>query len=274
MNLWHSITIAVSAVNVLIAICIIVSGRKKPENRSALLLAMGLIFISVALYRTIFVSSYPNRLAWYDTIFNSPFLVRCLAVFAELSFNGMIVLILYRLGKDLGIDKQSGGKLLTALPLIGLGCIFAAQFFAFHGLITQYLTTFAIEETLWAVAFALYTPMIVVALVQSKKQNYANKRARLFLILIAIWCGGYLAFQCFYALPFIHYAELSQDIGKVIPPNALQLAISGFVQTRDFDTWGGIGFFIWHSGYFSICSWLSLLFMTVRVGKKGRRSAS
>ena len=32
--------------------------------------------------------------------------------------------------------------------------------------------------------------------------------------------------------------------------------------TRDLSEWGGIGFIIWHTGYFSICVWMVLLFMT------------
>jgi heme exporter protein D len=38
--------------------------------------------------------------------------------------------------------------------------------------------------------------------------------------------------------------------------------------TREFDEWGGIGFFIWHTGYFTVCSWMVLLFMWV-AGRRG-----
>ena len=148
--------------------------------------------------------------------------------------------------------------MLKKLPYFTFGCIFIAQFFAYAGLITGYLTPFAIEETLWALAFLSVTPLVIVGL----KQKSVVKSYKQFLVIMAIWCGGYLAFQCFYALPFSYYANLSHDIGKVIPHDALRRAIFGFTSTKDFDKWGGLGFFIWHSGYFSICAWMVLFFMT------------
>ena len=270
MNTWHTITVIISSLNFLAGLFIFFSSFKKKEGEGDakyrwFLRVAGLLFLSVALYRSIFVSSYPNRLAWFDTILNSPFLIRSLAFFAELSFNGMIAVILLKMHRDTAAANGGSGLLGragTVLPFFSWGCIFAAQFFAFAGLITQYNTPFAIEEALWAAAYLGFFPLIIVGLRQVKRQVIREKSCKLFLILLAIWCGGYLAFQCFYALPFLYFAELSQDIGKAIPQDALQLAITGYIKTRDFDTWGGIGFFIWHSGYFSICSWLALLFMT------------
>jgi hypothetical protein len=123
----------------------------------SILRVCGLIFASVALYRSVFVSSYPNRLAWFDTVFNSPFIVRSLATFAEMSFIGLIAIVLLRLNNDLKLTDNS-----------------------------------VLRKT----------------------------------------------------------------------PDALRAAIYDIEVTRDFDRWGGVGFFIWHSGYFSICVWMSLFFMT------------
>jgi hypothetical protein len=46
-------------------------------------------------------------------------------------------------------------------------------------------------------------------------------------------------------------------------------------ETKDLNAWGGIGFVVWHTGYFSICVWIVLFLMTgprllrtVRVGAK------
>ena len=265
MTTWHIISIIISAVNACIALGIVLTGKKIKSRYATLLLALGCIFVSVALYRSVFVSSYPNRLAWYDTMLNSPFVIRSLAFFAEIAFHGMIAAILRRIVKDLNINQAKGGRLLAALPLVGFWGVVLAQFFAYAGLITQHLTYFAVEETLWAVAFICYVPVVIAAL---KQRGSLGKNYRAFLIVMAVWCAGYLAFQCGYALPFSYYANLAQDIGKAVPPNALQQAISGYVQTRDFDTWGGIGFFIWHTGYFSICSWMTLLFMALIKEKK------
>jgi hypothetical protein len=266
---WWGTMVVIGFINFTIAVFIFFKllkwKQQEPRNSKYFLSlrVLGAIFVSVALYRTIFVSSYPNRLAWFNTILNSPFVIRCLALFAELSFMGVIVIILLRLCKEteISIDRKNNRlihSMLEKSPYFAFGCILLAQFFAFAGLITEYLAPFAIEETLWALAFLSIVPLVISGL----KQKSLEKSYKQFLVILAIWCGGYLAFQCFYALPFSYYANLAQDIGKVIPSDALQQSISGFTSTRDFDKWGGLGFFIWHSGYFSLCTWMVLFFMT------------
>lgn len=262
---WWGTMVVIAAINWIIAVFIFKRSIKlqlQEPNHSRYFLylrILGAIFVSVALYRSVFVSSYSNKLAWFDTILNSPFIIRCMATFAELSFIGMIAIILLKLNEEIMITKN---LLLVKSPFIAVGSIFLAQFFAFAGLITQYLTPFAIEETLWAMAFLSITPLIIVGLTRMKKQITIEKSYKRFLIIMAVWCGGYLAFQLFYALPFMYYANLAQDLGKSIPTDALKQAIFSFTTTRDYGTWGGLGFFIWHSCYFSICVWMVLFFMS------------
>ena len=236
--------------------------RRDTDNAKYFLLlrVLGLLFVTVALYRTVFVSSYPNRLAWFDTLFNSPFVIRSMAFFAELSFIGMITVILRKLSKDLLQDKRFA--LVSKLPFVAFGCIALAQPLAFGGLGYQSLIMFAIEETLWAAAFISIVPVVIAGIKQSKKADPPEKGYKAFLLIMAVWCCGYLAFQCLFALPFMHYVGLAQDIGRVIPPDALWQSIFNYTATRDFSIWGGLGFFIWHSGYFSICAWMALFFMT------------
>lgn len=269
---WWITMVAIAAVNWLIAGLLFSRSVKwglcEPDNAKYFLVLhiLGIIFASVAFYRSIFVSSYPNRLAWFDTIFNSPLIIRSLALFAELSFIGMIAIILLKLNREVTLDDSGKGSkqiysMLAKTPYVAVGCIFLAQFFAFGGLITQYLILFAIEETLWALAFLSIAPLIAVRLKQMKKRKIIEKSYKIFLVIMAIWCVGYLAFQC-YMLPFVHYADISQDIGRIIPKDAFRQAIFNFTATRDFESWGGLGFFIWHSGYFSICVWMVLFFMS------------
>lgn len=268
---WWGSMVAVSTINLLIAIIIFTKSLKwkqqEPNNSRyfMLLRTFGLIFVSVASYRTIFVSSYPDRLAWFNTIFNSPFIIRCFALFAELSFIGMIAIILSKFCKEMLLNNdQNTNKhsVLVKIPYFAFGCIFVAQFFAFSGLITQYLTLFATEETLWALAFISITPLVIIGLKEVKRQKPLEKSYKHFFVIMAVWCFGYLAFQCLYELPFSYYANLSQDVGRIVPHDALKQAIYGFTATRDYTKWGGLGFFIWHSGYFSICVWMTLFFMT------------
>jgi len=261
--IWSTTMIVINTINFLLALSIFHRSTKLGQQKThqtryfSYLRIMGLIFISVALYRSVFVSSYPNRLAWYDTILNSPFVIRNMACFAEMSFIGMIAIIL----RSLDNKMPRINTFLHKAPIIAVGCIFLAQFFAFAGLVTQYLILFAIEETLWGLAFLSILPVVIVRLRQTKTIS-VDKSIKAFLIVMAIWCIGYCIFQWGIALPFIHFADLSLDAGRVVPTDALNQAIFNFTATRDFETWGGIGFFIWHSGYFSLCVWMSLLFMS------------
>ena len=269
---WWTTMVIISAINFIIAIFLFAKSLKakklEPENKKYFLVTrtLGIIFVSVAMYRTVFVSNYPDRLAWFDTIFNSPLVIRSLALFAELSFIGIITIILLKLNRDIkninvgeNIKERS---FLEKMPFVAAACLILAQFFAYAGLIGQSLTMFAIEETLWAVGFLSITPLVLTRLKELKPYKEIAKRYRVFLTILAVWCFGYLSFQCFFALPFMHYAEIASDIGKSFPSDALQTALFDFTATRDFSTWGGIGFFIWHSGYFTICAWMVLYFMT------------
>jgi len=280
MNIWWTVMVIVGSVNLLAALFLFFRSfswsKLDPEYSRyiSILRICGIVFASVALYRSIFVSSYPDRLAWFDSLFNSPFVVRSLALFAEMSFIGMIALVLRNLNKEM----QLTGPVLAKAPAVAVICIFIAQFFAFGGLITQSNTQFAIEEALWAVAFIAFFPLSIIGLKKSWKLETVSKGCKAFFLVMTIWCTGYLAFQLFFALPFMYIAAIPQDIGRVVPPDAFMQSIFNFTATRDFDTWGGIGFFIWHSGYFSVCVWMVLLFMTaprrkLAIGGKTAESA-
>jgi hypothetical protein len=234
-----------------------------------------MIFVSVAMYRSIFVSSYPGRLVWFDTILNSPFLIRCLAAFAELSAVTAVTTVLLKLDKEyyLGasMENKKAGKLFARAPFISAACIFTAQFFAFSGLITQYISLFAVEESLWTLAFLSFVPLVFLGLRQIKSGKITQKNHKLFFRIMAVWCMGYFDFQFFYALPFMYFPEIASDAGKIVPPGALRAAIHDYTVTRGFKDWGGIGFIIWHSVYFSATAWLYLLgFMASRKDSSGK----
>jgi len=263
-TVWWTIMVVIGAANLALAWLIFGRAVRQRDQRRVFPLVLGLIFVTVACYRTIFVCSYPDRLAWFDTLFNSPLVIRSLALCAELSFIGLIAWVLRSLPP---IDDASDRlrRALDVLPIVAVCCIGAAQFFSFGGLITQFNYLFAIEETLWALAFISITPVVVTRL---HRRVPDDSKRRIFLIVMAIWCFGYLAFQLFYALPFMYYAHLADGLRTIVFSDALHQAVFNFTATHDYSTWGGIGFFIWQSGYFSICSWIVLYAMTVPVRAK------
>jgi len=279
MTIWWTIMVAVGAANFLAAgyiVCKSLQWNKiEPESKKtfALLRACVMVFVSVAAYRSVFVSSYPDRLVWVDSILNSPFLIRCLATFAEMSAVTIVAVVLLKLNReyDLGGKAKKAGKLYVRAPVVSIACIFTAQFFAFGGLITQYQSLFAVEEFLWMFAFLCFVPLVLLGLRQIKSGQITQNNQKLFFRILAIWCGGYLAFQILYALPFMYILEIAGDAGKVIPPDALRTAIFDVTVTRGFNDWGGIGFMIWHSVYFSVTAWIYLLaFMAARKNSGGK----
>jgi len=281
MSIWWAVMAAVGAANFLAAGYIVCKSlqwnKAEPESKKtfALLRACVMVFVSVAAYRSVFVSSYPDRLVWFDSILNSPFLIRCLATFAELSAVTTVAVVLMKLNREYdlgGKTKHKGaGKFYARAPIVSIVCIFTAQFFAFGGLITQYLSLFAVEESLWALAFLCFVPLVLLGLRRIKSGQITQSNQKLFFRVLALWCGGYLAFQIFYALPFMYFLELAGDAGKMVPPGALHAAIFDYTVTRGFHDWGGIGFMIWHSVYFSVTAWVYLFgFMAARKNSGGK----
>ena len=279
MAIWWAVMAGIGAANCLAALYIVWKSlkwsRAEPESAKifALLRACVVVFACVAAYRSVFVSSYPDRLVWFDSPLNSPFLIRCLAALAEMSAVTITAVALLRLNSqyDLGGKAKRAGGLFARAPYVSIACIFIAQFFAFGGLITQYQTLFAIEEFLWMTAFLCFVPLTFLGLRQVKAGQIAQGNQKVFLWVMAVWCAGYLAFQIGYALPFMYIAEIVGDAGRVIPPDALRAAIYEYNMTRDFDAWGGIGFMIWHSVYFAVTIWVYLFgFMAARKQSGGK----
>jgi len=262
-TIWWVVMVCVGAINLAIAWTIFarIMRHRATTKWPVFPLILGVLFVTVACYRTVFVSSYPNRLAWFDTMFNSPLVIRSLALFAEISFISLIAWVLRRM------PPIEDAPVLNIAPLFSVGCIATAQFFAFGGLITQFNWLFAVEESLWALAFIAITPVVVVRL---RRHQPDDRRHRAFLIMMAVWCFGYLAFQLGYALPFEYYTHLTDGLRSIVFADALHQAVFNFTATHDFSTWGGAGFFIWHSGYFSLCSWMVIYSMTVPLASQAR----
>ena len=276
---WWSTMVIINIISVLIGIVIFTKSKKldkqepKFANYRKKMRIAGLIFISVALYRSVFVSSYPERISWFESMANSPIIIRSIAFFAELAFAALIMWSLLNLNKDVPLpEKHKENKILnfleTKTPYIFFIFIFIAQFFAVGGLWTQYTLLFAIEETLWGLAFLLIAPLLFIQFKQvfkNKDPKYKKemKLYRTYLIIMLVFTSGYLVFQFAFALPVTLYSQIAADFAKPHPTllQGIKDSIFNFTATRDFDTWGGWGFFIWHSGYFSILVWMVLFFM-------------
>jgi len=277
---WWSIMVAINALSFCIGLYIFWRSRNAANDGQAKYLKtmrlLGLVFISVALYRSVFVSSYLEQLAWFDSVANSSLLIRGLAFFAELSYAGLFMLVMLQVNKDIQVPSGSDNNRLQSFfyrksPYVLFGCIFIAQFFATTALVTKFEILFAIEETLWGLAFLVITPLAIFQLRSVHAMQGSNaasfKMLRAFTLMNATWCLLYCSYSVFYHLPIEYWPHVIENLkttGVVINTgvSALQDAFWIVNETKDFNEWGGIGFLIWHSGYFSICVWMVLFLMS------------
>lgn len=279
---WWSLVI-INIINVILCIVIFVkSAKSKDKSNEKYLKYMrifGLLYCLVALYRSVFVSRYLTQLAWFDTILNSSLLIRSFAIIAELSFAALITNSLLKLNKDIpGIRNNTDNSLQSFLklktPYIFFIFLFLAQFFATSGLITKIRLLFAIEETLWGLAFLLIIPLVLIQLrrvYSIKDQNLKKqfRRAKAFTIVLTIFSVGYVIYSLGYHLPIEYWPAAITQLQMETPVPEFKFGIEAIYEaltivnvSRDLSDWGGIGFIIWHTGYFSICVWMVLLFMS------------
>jgi hypothetical protein len=239
---------------------------------------LGLVFVVVALYRSIFVSSYLDQLAWFDTVWNSSLLIRSFAIFAELSFAGLIAKTLLRLNHDLPELVEGRGPFRTFLqtktPIVLFTCIAIANVCATTATITKVDLLFALEETCWGLGFLSIIPMLVLSLRvlwadRGTQRGYQARRLRTAVVVIAVFAIGYAIFEIGFNLPVVYWPDAIAQLRSANPEPAFRFgadavrdAFMDVHKTRSLDDWGGLGFVVWHTGYFSICVWMVLFLMT------------
>jgi hypothetical protein len=279
---WWGTLFGINVIQFILGIFLFFRSKKDNDPADAkylrLMRMLGLIFIAVAFYRSIFVSSYLRQLAWFNSVLNSSLLIRILAIFAELSFAGLIATSLVRMNADIPelIDPKSklSPFLQTKTPIIFFVCIFIANIFATSATITKIDLLFAIEETFWGIGFVSLIPMLIISLrklfAYRNTARWANMRpVRLMLIVITLYCIGYSLFEFGFGLPFLYWPSAIAQLQMSNPDPAFRFGFQAIRdallivhETKDLSAWGGMGFIIWDTAYFSICVWMVLFLMT------------
>jgi hypothetical protein len=279
---WWSALVAINVVNLVACGVLFARSRNSSGIEHAryrkLMRNFGAIFILVAMYRSVFVSNYLHQLAWFDTIANSSLLIRFFAIFAEISFASLIMLALLQLNKEVpgpagGTPERTRGFLMTKAPYLFFACIFIAQFFATTATINKNGVLFAIEETLWGIAFLSVLPLILVQRARIYSYTDPNAREELKLyrgltVMMTVFTVGYCAYSLLYHLPIEIWPKAIAQLQMQSPVPAIRTGWQAvkdafFVvnETKNFNTWGGVGFYIWYTGYFSLCGWMTLFLM-------------
>lgn len=232
---------------------------------------LGLVYVLVGAYRTVFVSDYLTQRTWFDSLANSPLLIRCMAFFAEISFGGLFALALLKFNEEISFQPKRAisNFLKKNSPYILWGCICFAQLFAFSGLITKNETFFAIEETLWSLAFLSIIPLAFMQFQVIHSEALKNN-PKLFLLrnftrMTLAWSIIYCCYGLILHLPLESWPEAITQWNTGVPAirsgfDAVVDAFSIVHETKVYSDWG-FGFLFWHSSYFSICVWLALFLM-------------
>ncbi len=269
---WWGIMVGINIIQLIICFYFVFKAQKRltaqRDTYEKWMMIFGIIFTIVAAYRSVFVSRYLTQYAWFDTIANSSLIVRSLAFFAEISFAFLFGLYLLRVEKDVPGQNASSllNRLLTRGPYVIIISIIVAQFFAYGGLIFKSRLSFAIEESLWSLGFYAILPL---ALVQWKRlwpmRSPELKALRITSMVVGVWCIIYCTYAVVFHLPAEYWATAIDQMRTNIPElkSGWSAVYDSFYKvnvTHSFSDWG-IGFFIWHSSYFTICVWLSLMLM-------------
>ena len=279
---WWTTMVAINAVALLIAVFLFARPMTAVEAGDTryvrFMRVMGLAFVAIAFYRSIFVSSYLEQLAWFDTAWNSSLLIRSLAIVAELSFAGLIAKTLLRVNHDVPELVEDRGKVRTFLqtkaPIILFASIATAQVFATTATITKVQLLFALEETCWGIGFLSIIPMLFFSLrtlwaTRNTPRGHELRQLRRAIVILTVFAVGYAFFEIGFNLPVVNWPEAITQLQAAHPapafrfdPAAVADAFQVVHQTRSLSDWGGLPFVVWHTGYFSICVWIVLFLMT------------
>jgi hypothetical protein len=274
--------VAVNAVTLLVAVFLFARSMRDVETGDVryvrTMRTMGLVFVAVAFYRSIFVSGYLHQLAWFDTVWNSSLLIRSFAIFAELSFAGLIAKTLLRVNHDVPELAEGHGPFRTFLqtktPIVLFVCIATAQVFATTATITKVQLLFALEETCWGLGFLSILPMLFFSLRalrrdRKRPRGYELRQLRRAVVVLTVFAVGYAFFEIGFNLPVVQWPEAITQLQAANPDPAFRFGAAALRdafqvvhQTRSLDDWGGLAFVVWDTGYFSICVWIVLFLMT------------
>jgi len=275
---WWSVMVFIGSVNLIICALVFIRSLNPRDGKDSRyrmwMRIMGVIFTLVGVYRSVFVSRYHTQYAWFDTLANSSLLIRAFAMFAELSFSGLIALAMLRFNHHLPVKEDAKNNkfisfFTTKTPYVLVISIFLAQFFAFGATITKLHILWAMEETLWGIGFLSILPLAIIQLarafsIKEEVMKQRMKMLRISAIVIAVWCVIYCCYSVAFHLPGYWVSVINQyQSGPVVAQTGLSAIIEAFTiinVTRVYADWG-FGFLLWHSAYFSVCVWISIFLM-------------
>jgi hypothetical protein len=216
-----------------------------PQTGAMLMLCAAYVFGCA--FRSVLPRADVQRICLYDSFLSSIFVGRTVATIAEICFAAQWAIILGQLGDIAGADTAVNAAYVI-LPLIVI-----AEICSWYAVLTTNFLFNAIENSLWAVTFAV----IGVGLGRLLPEFEGVVRWLLVAGIVGIAC--YLAFLIVVDVPMYlgRWRAGLADGGKYLRPlEGLRDVATRWIVTHEFDHWKDE--IAWMSLYFSAAVWASL----------------
>ncbi len=254
---WWALLTLVGAINIAIWCLLAYAFYVQPSlvSVSGLQLLLCAAYVFGCAFRSFLPRADVQRICLFDTWLSSVVIGRSVATVAELCFAAQWVILLQRLGAATGADTALNAAWIV-LPLILI-----AECFSWYAVLTRNYVLHAIENSLWAVAFAA----IGVGLCRLLPEF--DGVAREILVVAVVGVAGYLVFLMTIDVPMYvtRWRNDGADGGNRLRPLAgLHDVSTRWVVTHDLAEWKEE--ILWMTLYFSAGVWASLALCVVGLG--------
>jgi hypothetical protein len=212
-----------------------------------LMLFLSAAYVLGCAFRSFLPRADVQRICLFDTWLSSVTVGRSVATVAEICFAAQWAIILHQLGTMTG----AGTTLIAAWAVVPL--ILVAECFSWHAVLTRNYLGNAIENSIWAVSFA----MVGIGLARLLPEFGGPVGVALVTAIIGI--AGYLVFLATIDIPMYLARWRAESGGRAGPLSLLEGlrdASVRWVVTHDFAEWKDE--IAWMTLYFSAAVWASL----------------
>jgi hypothetical protein len=250
---WWALLTLVSSANIAVWCVLFHALRARPSGLFDRTSGVGLMLLLCAAYvfgcafRSFLPRADVQRICLFDTWLSSIVIGRSVATVAEVCFVAQWVILLQRFGAATGAATTLNAAFLL-LPLI-----LVAECFSWYAVLTTNYFGNAIENSLWAVAFAAVGVGLVRLLAD------LDGAVRVILIIAIVGIAGYLIFLMTVDVPMYvnRWRAKTSNGGKLLTlREGLRDASTRWLVTHDLAVWKDE--IPWMSLYFSAAVWASL----------------
>mmetsp|Transcript_54129 Transcript_54129/g.150579 ORF Transcript_54129/g.150579 Transcript_54129/m.150579 type:complete len:369 (-) Transcript_54129:33-1139(-) len=281
---WYPAMCVVATLNIVAYILVIVVLGADPaeEDRAVRaykrrMLVLAAPYVLVCAWRTYFPNQYESRHVWWDTPLSSILLARTMATIAELSWIAQLASALAfcsdQVHRETHRTSTSNGCSWNAYAQVSARLMFificVAECCSFAATISLSNLWFAIEESLWGLAYLITWPAFVHLLyaAQGSRQDQRCCVGRgyvgLYALLASIFCFFYVPWVAILDVPpyWEAYQQQLREGFSFLPFwEGVKDALVKRVVTHSWEAWGPLlSNMIWRATYFGPNVWASIL---------------